>query len=95
LNYYSASVIREIWPRKMSWAGQIVHFLCLMSQTLRSTKASPRPSKSTAPLPLDLCSSTIALSINTLKPSGDYIYHLLYQSVTLHFVNRDHFLKQR
>jgi hypothetical protein len=44
--------------------------------------------------------------INALKPSGNYTYHLLQQSVSLHFVfiyvfniilavNNDYFLKQR
>jgi hypothetical protein len=43
--------------------------------------------------------------INPLKPRGNYMYHLLYHSVTLHFifvgfvmilrVNRDYFLKPR
>jgi hypothetical protein len=38
--------------------------------------------------------------INPLKPSGNYVNRVLYESVTLHLsmdivrVNRDHFLKQ-
>jgi hypothetical protein len=41
--------------------------------------------------------------INPFQPSGNYMYHLLYQSITLHSdgfrmilsVNGDYFLKQR
>jgi hypothetical protein len=29
---------------------------------------------------------TAEATINTLKPSGNYIYHMLHQSVALHFV---------
>jgi hypothetical protein len=35
----------------------------------------------------ELCNSqkTVKISFNPFKPSGKYMYHLLYQSVTVHF----------
>jgi hypothetical protein len=39
---------------------------------------------------VDVCSQYLDyLQFNPLKPTGNYVYHLLYQSVTVHFVFMD------